>query len=159
MGRVQRLAAQRQVTPYELSRNILQEAGYEITRREEKNPAGHRGYDVAFPCSIDGQQHQKMMRRTWLIELAELRQTCRWTEACIEYAGPGKEFYMSSVYAKVSDNNCHQCACVTPIYIRHRGSVLSLHPGRDSPFTDATATYVKPHPILFKRILTISTAE
>ncbi len=72
MGRVQRLAAQRQVTPYELSRNILQEAGYAITRREEKNPAGHRGYDVVFPCTIDGQQHQKMMRRTWLIELAEL---------------------------------------------------------------------------------------
>ena len=72
MGRVQRLAAQRQITPYELSRNILQEAGYGITRREEKTPAGHRGYDVIFPCTIDGQQHQKMMRRTWLIELAEL---------------------------------------------------------------------------------------
>ena len=72
MGRVQRLAAQRQVTPYELSRNILQEAGYGITRREKKTDAGHRGYDVVFPCTIDGQSHQKMMRRNWLIELAEL---------------------------------------------------------------------------------------
>ena len=72
MGRVQRLAAQRQVTPYELSRNILQEAGYLITRRETKTPAGHRGYDVVFPCVMNGEPHQKMMRRTWLIELAEL---------------------------------------------------------------------------------------
>ena len=72
MGRLKRLAAQRYVTPYELSRNILQEAGYEITRREEKTPLGHRGYDVLFPCSIEGQQHQKRMRRSWLIKLAEL---------------------------------------------------------------------------------------
>ena len=72
MGRVQRLAAQRQVTPYELSRNILQEAGYGITRREEKTAAGHRGYDVVFPCTIDGRPYQKMMRRSWLIELAGL---------------------------------------------------------------------------------------
>ena len=72
MGRVHRLAAQRQVTPYELSRNILEEAGYKITRREAKSAAGHRGYDVVFPCTIDGQAHQKMMRRTWLIELADL---------------------------------------------------------------------------------------
>ena len=72
MGRVQRLAAQRQVTPYELSRNILQEAGYLITRRESKTLAGHRGYDVVFPCVMNGEPHQKMMRRTWLIELAEL---------------------------------------------------------------------------------------
>lgn len=72
MGRVQRLAAQRQVTPYELSRNILQEAGYEITRREVKTPAGHRGYDVVFPCTMSGEPHHKKMRRSWLIELAEL---------------------------------------------------------------------------------------
>ncbi len=72
IGRVQRLAAQRCVTPYELSRNILQEAGYQIKRREEKTPLGHRGYDVLFPCSIDGHQHQKRMRRSWLLELAAL---------------------------------------------------------------------------------------
>ena len=72
MGRLKRLAAQRYVTPYELSRNILQEAGYEITRREEKTPLGHRGYDVLFPCSIEGQQHQKRMRRSWLIKLEPL---------------------------------------------------------------------------------------
>ena len=73
IGKVQKIAIQRNISAHELAMNILIEAGYKIERQH--TPVfenGWRGYLVEYPCQLNGGQFIKRMRRSWLVELADL---------------------------------------------------------------------------------------
>ncbi len=72
ISKVKRIAIQRNISAHELAKNILSEAGYRIERMEDRTEQGWRGYTIIFPCQIDGMDFIKRMRRSWLIELADL---------------------------------------------------------------------------------------
>ena len=72
ISKVKKIAIQRNISAHELAKNILSEAGYRIERMEDRTEQGWRGYTIIFPCQIDGNDFVKRMRRSWLIELADL---------------------------------------------------------------------------------------
>ena len=72
ISKVKKIAIQRNISAHELAKNILSEAGYRIERMEDRTEQGWRGYTVIFPCQIDGNNFTKRMRRSWLVELADL---------------------------------------------------------------------------------------
>ena len=72
ISKVKKIAIQRNISAHELAKNILSEAGYRIERMEDRTEQGWRGYTVIFPCQVDEKCFTKRMRRSWLIELADL---------------------------------------------------------------------------------------
>ena len=72
ISKVKKIAIQRNISAHELAKNILSEAGYRIERMEDRTEQGWRGYTIIFPCKINGNDFIKRMRRSWLIELADL---------------------------------------------------------------------------------------
>lgn len=73
ISKVQKIAIQRNISAHELAMNILTEANYKIER--QNTPVfenGWRGYFVEYPCQLNGIQFIKRMRRSWLVELADL---------------------------------------------------------------------------------------
>ena len=73
ISKVQKIAIQRNISVHELAMNILTEARYKIER--QKTPVlenGWRGYLVEYPCQLNGSTFIKRMRRSWLVELADL---------------------------------------------------------------------------------------
>ena len=72
ISKVKKIAIKRNISAHELAKNILSEAGYHIERMEDRTEQGWRGYTITFPCQINGNNFIKRMRRSWLIELADL---------------------------------------------------------------------------------------
>ena len=73
ISKVQKIALQRNISAHELAKNILTEAGYKIIRQEAPVfEGGWRGYLVEYPCKLNNVRFAKRMRRSWLIELADL---------------------------------------------------------------------------------------
>ena len=73
ISKVQKIALQRNISAHELAKNILTEAGYKIIRQETPVfEGGWRGYLVEYPCKLNEDQFVKRMRRSWLVELADL---------------------------------------------------------------------------------------
>ena len=72
ISKVKKIAIQRNISAHELAKNILSEAGYRIERMEDRTEQGWRGYTIIFPCKNNGNDFIKRMRRSWLIELADL---------------------------------------------------------------------------------------
>ena len=73
ISKVQKIAIQRNISVHELAMNILTEARYKIERQQ--TPVfenGWRGYLVEYPCQLNGTTFIKRMRRSWLVELADL---------------------------------------------------------------------------------------
>ena len=73
ISKVQKIAIQRNISTHELAMNILTEAKYKIERQQTPvSENGWRGYLVEYPCQLNGKKFIKRMRRSWLVELADL---------------------------------------------------------------------------------------
>ena len=70
--RLRRIAIAKNQTPHDLAMAILKEYGFILQRNKERPGilGGARGYLVTFPG--EGEPFSRNMRRSWLMEVAEL---------------------------------------------------------------------------------------
>lgn len=70
--RLKRIAVAKNQTPHDLAMAILKEDGFVLQRNKDRPEilGGARGYLVTFPG--DGEPFSRNMRRSWLMEIAEL---------------------------------------------------------------------------------------
>ena len=70
--RLKRIAIAKNQTPHDLAMAILKEDGFVLQRNSDRPEVlgGARGYLVTFPG--EGEPFSRNMRRSWLMEIAEL---------------------------------------------------------------------------------------
>ena len=70
--RLKRIAIAKNQTPHDLAMAILKEDGFILQRNKDRPEilGGARGYLVTFPG--EGEPFSRNMRRSWLMEIAEL---------------------------------------------------------------------------------------
>ena len=72
VDRLKRIAIAKNQTPHDLAMAILKEDGFILQRNKDRPEilGGARGYLVTFPG--EGEPFSRNMRRSWLMEIAEL---------------------------------------------------------------------------------------